>query len=320
MSTEMTAAKALEAVRNATIYHSKRYPMPTTLMPDGGGYFIDDAVFDGLVAALPALRAAVEERDALRSRVEQFETQTLHRIATHHGTPEADKALADRMKHYRMKQRLDERAKAKATIDGLAKETVALRTALAEAVEERDALRAVGLSLTSAWPSLLDKPAASAVAQVMEQTRQRQEAAMIDTLRSDLRAAVEERDKLEEVGNDVLDDLTIAQNANAALRSELASAEARAEEAERAGLEVCAATDEWVAANDALRSELARWRDAVREAFACDDGAPVEPADVARLVQACDVETRADLARMMAELQAKWDAALSPAAPQEGTT
>ena len=133
-----------------------------------------------------------------------------------------------------------------------------------------------------------------------------------------LRAAVEERDKLEEVGNDVLDDLTIAQNANAALRSELASAEARAEEAERAGLEVCAATDEWVAANDALRAELARWRDAVREAFACDDGAPVEPADVARLVQACDVETRADLARMMAELQAKWDAALSPATPQEG--
>jgi len=69
MSSEMTAAEALEAVRNATIYHSKRYPMPTTLMPDGGGYFIDDAVFDGLVAALPALRAAVEERDALRSEL-----------------------------------------------------------------------------------------------------------------------------------------------------------------------------------------------------------------------------------------------------------
>ena len=66
MSTEMTAAEALKAVRNATIYHSKRYPLPTTLMPDGGGYFIDDAVFDGLVAALPTLRAAVEERDALK--------------------------------------------------------------------------------------------------------------------------------------------------------------------------------------------------------------------------------------------------------------
>ena len=123
----MTAAEALEAIG-------------TYLDSRGSG----QTMYEGhpaipARAALPILAAALEERDALAKRVEQFERQALHRIATHPGTTEADRALAAR-ENYRMKQRLDERAKANATIGGLAKEAVALQARVA-ALEEAAVLR-----------------------------------------------------------------------------------------------------------------------------------------------------------------------------------
>jgi len=132
MSNKMTAAEALKAVRNATIYHSKRYPMPTTLMPDGGGYFIDDAVFDGLVAALPTLRAAVEERDDLREMLldayEWFEHAIGHDGAPDGGDPawvgDAISAIASDA------HPMDRGEVAYSKVRGLR----GLRTALAEAV------------------------------------------------------------------------------------------------------------------------------------------------------------------------------------------
>lgn len=48
-----------------------------------------------------------------------------------------------------------------------------------------------------------------------------------------------------------------------------------------------------------LEARLAVWSDAAREAFACDEGAPVDPSDIARLVQAMQVERDVLIAELL---------------------